>query len=169
MRTFEFTVQATKKWPAVLIASAYLSVLVTLIASNRDFFHTVALQGNRVVNAAGIVVMLLPAFMLIAFLDSQRTVQINQEDLVVRTPKEEVARIALADIGTVRVTALSRCLEICDRAGNVRIRLNCHGLTNPSDAVLDELLHALPGRETRKEGRVQELRWTDRSVEFLPV
>ncbi|MDO5068290.1 MAG: hypothetical protein Q4D96_13515 [Propionibacteriaceae bacterium] len=169
MRTFDFTVQANKRWPAALVTLTYLGIVTMFVASQWNLIQPLLFNGNRVMGATLIALAAAPLLLLLSFLDSQRTVLIGSGNLVVFSGRHEIARIALSEIGQVRVTKLARCMEICDRSGNLRVCLNCAGLSNPSDEVLDALLTTLHGHETRTEGRVQELRWMDRSANFHPV
>ncbi|MDO5082871.1 hypothetical protein EII34_09700 [Arachnia propionica] len=169
MRTFDFTVQASKKWPAALVTFLYLGIVTAFVVSQWHLVQPLVLNEHRIVGAGAIALTAAPLLLLLGLLDSHRTVLIGRGDLVLFSGRHEIDRIALHEIGRVRVTKLARCLEISDRAGNLRIRLNCAGLSNPSDQVLDTLLRTMPGHETRTEGRVQELRWMDRSAEFRAV
>ena len=169
MRTFDFTVQANRSWPAALVTCLYLGVVAVLCVSQWRFIEPLLFNGHRIVGASVITLTAAPLLFVLGLLDSQRTVLIGRDVLAVFKGRHEIERMALSDIGRVHVTKLARCLEIYDRVGTLRVSLNCAGLSNPSDEVLDALLQALPGRETRTEGRVQELRWMDRSAEFRAI
>lgn len=167
MQTWAFRLVSSHKVIVALVVIAYIAALAAVSAMFWNAIGPWLLNGNPLASALTIVAALLPMFALVILLDSHRTLALTDEAIVVSDRRGEISRLSLDDVGSADVAGLSRHLEIRDRAKHVWVSFTCAGITNPSDKVLDALLRKVPGTETRTEGSVERLTWTDRHVEFV--